>query len=29
MKEILKDKMEYHNSVIKALEQKITILQNI
>ena len=26
-KESLKDKMEYYNSVIKALEQKITILQ--
>ena len=29
MKESLKDKMEYHNSVIKDLEQKITILQKI
>lgn len=27
MKESLKDKMEYHNEAIKALEQKIAILQ--
>lgn len=27
MRESLKDKMEYHNSAIKALEQKVAVLQ--